>query len=508
MVTLSQLLALPHLGLKLIQSGPGDPVITWGSITELLKLSDYLEGGEIIMTTGLQLESDDAAWVDFVAGLSRARIAGIGFGVGINHDRVPDPLIRAASTYRVALFEIPLPVPFIAVSKAIAELLRTDELRATHTALQAQRRILDGARGEQDPADVLASIAQATGRQLALISSTDPTHPLASTGGFSHDTAAHTELVPLDADGSIHLAVSGSAPLTPEGSSVIAAGAMVLGLGLRNDSASERTERERWELLTERVLGGDLPIAAAEVLAPGLRIPSTIRAVVVQGDPEDLAEWRREPRRGVDRLIAPTEELPGGLARAWQIVPLVHEEAAAFRAANRGLDAVMGRPASPDDAHMSVRSAASRLHDLPGTMSLYAEPRVPCIIWADRDAPFLEAALSLNDSGGGTLPLSSSVLGPLSMRCGEGALTRPRVDPTAGEGPEHLSDADRTLLRSTLYEVFVSDGQRGPAAAALGIHRNTLRDRVARIERLTGRSLASAEDRAELWFALRTEDLG
>lgn len=140
MATLLQLLAQPGLDLRLVQAGPGDPELSWASTTELLDLSGYLEGGEIIMTTGLALGYDDPRWRDFVASLSRARVAAIGFGVGINHDRLPPPLLRAASTYRVALFEIPLPTPFIAVSKAVAELLRSDELRAARSALQAQDR--------------------------------------------------------------------------------------------------------------------------------------------------------------------------------------------------------------------------------------------------------------------------------------------------------------------------------------------------------------------------------
>jgi purine catabolism regulator len=85
--------------------------------------------------------------------------------------------------------------------------------------------------------------------------------------------------------------------------------------------------------------------------------------------------------------------------------------------------------------------------------------------------------------------LSVRVLGPLSLH-----------DPQLGE-------ADRGLLRETLRAVFEADGQRGPAAAALGIHRNTLRDRLARIERLTARSLGDADDRAELWLALRLETM-
>ena len=520
MATLSQLLELPSLGLRLIQAGPGDPEMSWVSITELLGLSDYLEGGEIIMTTGLQLGPEDPGWRDFVAGLSRARVAAIGFGVGVNHDTVPAPLIMAASTYRVALFEIPLPVPFIAVSKAVAELLRADELRAARSALQVQLRLLDGARGGQDPAEVLASIAQATGRQLALLSGADTV--LASTQGFQAEQTEHAELVALDDEGSLKLAIAGTAPLTPEGSSVIAAGAMALGFGIRSDRASERAERGRWELLAERILSGALPASGIEILSPGLTLPECVRAVAVQGSPEGISAWRSEPRHGIARLITATEELPGGLALAWQLVPGDDPDAAIARITEHGLDAAVGRSVPRASAPVSVRSARARLRDLPGRASLYAEPRVPHTVWADRDAPFLEAVLGLGPSEDhGARALARQVLGPLAEP-GEGRDAgdghgSPLAEPDTGDTPsdsvaeaqaERLSHADRALLRDTLAALFTSDGQRGPAAAALGVHRNTLRDRIARIERLTGRSLASAADRAELWFALSAEAFG
>ena len=76
MATLSQLLTDPTLGLRLVQSAPEDPQLSWVSTTELLQLADYLEGGELVLTTGVSLSADDSRWRDFVAGLSRARGAG------------------------------------------------------------------------------------------------------------------------------------------------------------------------------------------------------------------------------------------------------------------------------------------------------------------------------------------------------------------------------------------------------------------------------------------------
>ncbi|WP_449281390.1 PucR family transcriptional regulator [Leucobacter sp.] len=507
MATLSQLLALPDLALRLIQAGPGDPEISWSSTTELLDLSGYLEGGEIILTTGLALELDDPRWRDFVASLSRARVAAIGFGIGVNHDRIPPRLTRAASEYRVALFEIPLPVPFIAVTKAIAALLRSDELRAARAALQAQQRLLDGARGDRDPAEVIASIAQVTGKQLALVGSDGAV--LASTGGFAAACkASGAEYIDLDRGASMQLAVAGDAPLTPEGHAVIAAGSMVLGLGLRGDSADATRERERWERLTASLLSGAGSPEALALLDPELRFPPLLRAIAVQGNAEDVAEWRRRPRNGLDRLIAPGGTAPAapGLAQAWQLCPDAEEalDRVLAAAAAHDLDAVVGRPAAPSEAVLSRRSASARLRGLSQTAPLYTAPRVPEVVWADRDAPLLEALLELSsgstatDTRGGDASepgdgarraLSATALGPLSVH------------------DERLGGDEREMLRSTLRAVFEADGQRGPAAAALGIHRNTLRDRITRIERLTRRSLANADDRAELWFALRLEEL-
>lgn len=513
MVAFSQLLAIQHLQLRLVQSGAGDPDITWVSNTELLDLGAYLEGGEIILTTGLALAPDDHRWRDFVAGLNRARVAAIGFGVGVVHERIPPLLVQAASTYRVALFEVPLPVPFIAVSKAVAELLRADELGAARGALQAQQRLLEGARGEQQPAEVLSSLAQMTGKHLALLGS-DGTS-LAATAGFAAaDAAAATELIDLDSGGRYRLAVAGGPPLTPEGRSIVAAGAMVLGLALGGNRAADGRERERWERLTAALLAGAPAAHGIGILAPGVIISERVRVLALQGAAENLAAWRREPRSGLDRLVAPSTD-PGpvpGVERAWQIVEdaAASIDAALSAASAHNLDVVVGRPAARDEVELSRRSAAARLRSLSPTAPLYAAPRVPAVVWADRDTPVLEALLEaesdvLGTTGGNPGLLSRRVLGPLAE-----SYSSSYAHSYAGAdgNPATVNADDRAMLRETLRTLFAADGQRGPTATELGIHRNTLRDRVTRIERLTGRSLADPDDRAELWIALRLEESG
>ncbi|TYQ09288.1 UNVERIFIED_ORG: sugar diacid utilization regulator [Gordonia westfalica J30] len=70
-------------------------------------------------------------------------------------------------------------------------------------------------------------------------------------------------------------------------------------------------------------------------------------------------------------------------------------------------------------------------------------------------------------------------------------------------GPVLAYDREKdTSLLSTLTTFFALDCQSGATANELGIHINTLRYRLSRIEKLTGRSLASTADRTDYYLAL------
>jgi purine catabolism regulator len=67
------------------------------------------------------------------------------------------------------------------------------------------------------------------------------------------------------------------------------------------------------------------------------------------------------------------------------------------------------------------------------------------------------------------------------------------------------------LKSSQLVEsvrAFIGCGGRWERGAdVLGIHRHTLRYRVRQVEDLLGRDLASAEERMEVWLALKALDV-
>ncbi len=66
-----------------------------------------------------------------------------------------------------------------------------------------------------------------------------------------------------------------------------------------------------------------------------------------------------------------------------------------------------------------------------------------------------------------------------------------------------LSRPDAAELLAALRSFLKHNGQIGPAASELGVHRNTMRNRLALAEDLLGRSLHDPQARADLWIALK-----
>ncbi|OPG11355.1 hypothetical protein B1L11_21020 [Microbispora sp. GKU 823] len=72
-----------------------------------------------------------------------------------------------------------------------------------------------------------------------------------------------------------------------------------------------------------------------------------------------------------------------------------------------------------------------------------------------------------------------------------------------------LLDNDATLVLLRSLRVFLSENSSWEAASSqLGIHRHTLRQRMARVEELTGLSVSVTEDRVIAWLALQALQLG
>ncbi|MGI5218155.1 PucR family transcriptional regulator [Nocardia sp. CA-290969] len=117
--------------------------------------------------------------------------------------------------------------------------------------------------------------------------------------------------------------------------------------------------------------------------------------------------------------------------------------------------------------------------------------------WADRTA---RAGRSDDRRIPLPTPLAATLLAaePETARTLHRALLQAVVEYDSEKGSRYL-DTLRTFL--------ALDGQLGATAAELGIHINTLRYRLARIERLTGRGVHSTADRVDFYLALCLREL-
>ncbi len=122
MLTLEGLVAELGLDLASGQDAAGRQV-RWVHSTELLDPTPWLRGGELLLTTGLQLENAKSQR-ELIERLAEHKIGGLGFGTGFTHKRLPAALLAEARRRAFPLFEVPYELPFIAITERVfAQLL-------------------------------------------------------------------------------------------------------------------------------------------------------------------------------------------------------------------------------------------------------------------------------------------------------------------------------------------------------------------------------------------------
>ncbi|WP_344274789.1 PucR family transcriptional regulator ligand-binding domain-containing protein, partial [Actinomadura napierensis] len=157
--TLAAVAALPQLGLRSLTGPLPDAPVVWVAVSELEDPTPFLEGGELVLTTGMRLTPGGAAgYVDRLVGRG---VAGLGFAVGVIHPGVPPELLAAARDRGLALLEVPRPTPFIAIGKAVSRMLAAEWYEDVTRAFQAQRELTRAAL--TGPAALVARLARLLG---------------------------------------------------------------------------------------------------------------------------------------------------------------------------------------------------------------------------------------------------------------------------------------------------------------------------------------------------------
>ena len=71
--------------------------VRWLHVAEALDVGVMLNGGEMVLTTGLLLAGDERAQREYIASMQRADVAAVVLGLGRAFRTTPEPMRRAAA---------------------------------------------------------------------------------------------------------------------------------------------------------------------------------------------------------------------------------------------------------------------------------------------------------------------------------------------------------------------------------------------------------------------------
>jgi purine catabolism regulatory family protein/PucR-like helix-turn-helix protein/diguanylate cyclase with GGDEF domain len=492
-----------------------DAPVRWVHITELLDPTPWLSGGELLLTTGMQLRTP-AEQRQFVRRLADHHLSGLGLGTGFNHERLPRALLGEARKLDFPLFEVPYEMPFIAITeKAFAKLVN-EQYEALQRGIATHKRLEQLVIEERGLEELTRALAGAVGGSVIVL---DPRGRVMASSSNRRvltpeviasvraEVAARTAAGKPDAFAPAHQAVSGRALALPVAASP-ADGPQAWLVAVCDESGPADFERlilqqavtvVALELMrrrvvrdTERRLGGNL---LAETLAGALEAddlalrlrPFGVRGIaavlVFELDDPAAAEPaldRLMSERGVGALVATRERLLCAIVDAGEQDPVELAGVARERLSKRWdeIRAAASRPAPLTRLRRGFHEARWALE-----ATALADGNAPAVA-SHRDLGAFQLLLSLQDDEALAL-YCDSVLGPIEQ----------------GEG-----EYGEELLRS--LEAFLEEnGQWERASRRLFCHRHTLRYRIRRIEELTGRDLSRAQDRIEFWLAMRGREL-
>jgi len=527
-----------------------DLPVRWVHISELEDPTPWLSGGELLLSTGMMLQTEEAQRA-FITRLADHRLSGLGFGTGFTHAEVPAALLEAAAERDFPVFEVSYELPFIAVTEAAFTKLVNEQYAVLRRAIAAHERlerIVLSERGLDALAATLSTLIGAAvlvfdsrGEPLVSRAFRRPIEPetiaalrtelVERARGGEHraflpptgDLAERALALPVSADGTAAsgarretrvrtpeawlVAIKDSGPLSDFDRLTLHQAVTIVALELLRGRVAGDTERRLAGDVLAAIVDGDLagtelarrlePFGLAErIAAIAVQTPDDSRIAAAAVEEALATALREEASSG---LVASTATLTCALVAG-------RDEDGLFDLADRvmrrletvltpGLRVGVGRPVPGSDARRSfhearcaVEAVALGIHAGNGNGNGNGNN-------VNGHGPH-GAVATYRDLGSFQLLLSLQDDEALKLFC----------DSILGPIEASEGHYGGELMRS--LEAFIEEnGQWERAARRLYCHRHTLRYRIKRVEELTGRNLGSARDRIEFWLALRGREL-
>src|SRR5215211_4340486 len=160
-----------EMGLELAAGADGaDAPVRWVHITELPDPTPWLSGGELLLTTGIQLDSP-ARQREFIRRLADHHLAGLGFGTGFDHENLPTALLDEAAAADFPVFEVPYELPFIALTEKAFTRLVNEQYEVLQRGIGIHKRLERLVLEERGLDEVVRALAAAIGGAVVVVTS-------------------------------------------------------------------------------------------------------------------------------------------------------------------------------------------------------------------------------------------------------------------------------------------------------------------------------------------------
>ncbi len=507
-------------------------------LSELDDPTPWMVPGSILLTTGLNMDSDPAAGLRLVETLSVAGMSGLGVALGHYLSALPPEMVQRAEEIGFPLFTLPIDVPFRRVSAFVYDALASRDTYRLRRSMAVQSHLLElliEERGVEELVQQLAYLLETTvllydGRgsllTLARGQARFSSRGMASVWQGYLEHRGRREILPAFRSSgfrvsyrevALHgvvervlLAAYVNRPIPELAETTLSFAQKLLTLDvLRNRDVAELQRRMRTGLMDDLVSGiGTETELSARMRQYDLAPERSWRIAVLDVDsfserfPAEGPHTHRETRmqefkttllEAVDSFLT-GQGLPFlTMLKSDSVVCLVQFADTSVASAERTLvslrEAVETKLA-PMTLSVGVSAAATGATGAAGAFRQARE------------------ALSLTKPVEGLRTRFFDLIHPqsrlLDSQSVEG-LTAIYAE-TIGPLDEHDRERGAQLLRT--LEVFLAEERSlNRTAETLHMHRNTLAKRMTRIEEILGRSLAVTDDLVAIGLGLRARDL-
>lgn len=497
--TVRTLLRRRELRLRLVgeedalRPGALDRPLRWVHSSDLADPTPFLADDLALLTTGAQFidpaEGDAEAMSTYVDRLAARGVLGLGFGTEVHRSGIPEELVAACFLRGIPLFEVPYRTPFIAVARAHSEAIAAQAYARRTWALDTQRALALAALRPRGLDATLAELGRRLGVWVGMFDAAGAlalAHPRDALSAEARTTlvARVSEVLARGLEAGQSLTVGdetfmlftvgrgghlrgaialGAKSLDPEARTVVTSVIAMAGLALEQSDQLARSRRRLHSQILVSLVADD-PTLARRVLGSIPAAPVVV-AVTTDAAAGALAEWweRHRGEHGTAVFLADSDE---GI-----VMCLSADDDTLFDEVAEHFGIRIG--VSDPEGYGAFSRALAQAHAALRQGSATGAAR-----YADAVGDSILSALATDEAR----LVAESRLAP-------------------------LRDHDRRTgaeLERSLRMWLEHDTRAEAAAAALGIHRHTLRSRISQAGALLKADLTSFPGRAELWAALQT----